>query len=116
MANWKSLHKLRLHSSILTMVIIGLIAFLVLSSNHFSGIHQTTSAPIEYVKVIARKGANIRSIPSTSGSTNAVAPRKTRLKVLEKNTKNDIVNGLNGSWHKVQYKGIVGYVWGNLVE
>lgn len=116
MVDWASLKKLKLHSNILTLIILGLIAFLAFTPRHFLRGTLVKYKPIEMLAIKSKKGVHIRSIPSVQGTSTILAPYNAKLKVINIEASPDTVNGTIGYWHKVEYYGTVGYVWGHLVQ
>ena len=114
MADWNTLKPLKTHSQILTFVIICLLGFSFFTPKHFLRNFSTNN--INYVKVKANKGASIRDVPSITGNLLDVAPKNAKLKIIDKNIQQDVIENKSGTWSKVDYNGQIGFVWGNLIE
>ena len=118
MANWKELEPLKTHRTIMTFVVIGLLAFLILTPRHFlsktnfSTNNTTTDKP----RVKAKSGLKIRTETDVNSDILATIPYYEHLTILENNVKSDNIDGKNGHWCKVEYNNIIGYAWSNYIE
>lgn len=66
-------------------------------------------------EVTAISGLSIREKPNRHALELAVAPYKSKLKVLDDKVSTDYIKGKNGYWYKVDFNGTTGYAWGNYI-
>jgi hypothetical protein len=116
MAHSDNLKSLRTHSNILSLVIIGLILFLLMAPENFFGGNSVEDSNSVLAKIIAKKGASIRDKPSKNGKILIIAPANSEVKIIQRKVQNDIVDNKQGSWVKVRYLGKTGYVWEYLID
>lgn len=114
MPDFNNLKPLRFHRKILSIVIFLLLVFLIFSPKHFfnNGNNFANEAP----KVIAKSGLKIRSNPSLDSEIIATIKFGEDIKIIDKEIKNDIVNGVNGKWYRIKYKNQVGYAWSKFIS
>jgi len=119
MPDWSSLKPLKTQSTVLTIVAMFLIAVLIFtprhafklnSSNSFAKVTEGSSI------VIAESGLSIRDQPNKNGNLLITAPYQSKLSILEINIAQDYINGKSGYWYKVEFKGTVGFAFGNYIE
>ena len=106
MADWNSLKPLRFHRKVLTIVIIILLAFLIFAPKHILSNNNNfnNSEP----KVTAKSGLKIRNNPSLNSEIIATVKFEENIKIIDKEIKNDVVDGENGKWYRVEYENQIG--------
>ncbi|EKT4520775.1 SH3 domain-containing protein [Flavobacterium psychrophilum] len=114
MPDFNNLKPLRFHRKVLSIVIIILLAFLIFAPKHFlSGENNFNN---DNSKVIAKSGLKIRNNPSLNSEIIATIEFGENIKIIDKEVKNDIVNGENGKWYKIEYKNQIGYAWSKFIS
>lgn len=119
MADWSSLRPLKTHSTVMTIVVIGLAAILILTPRHAFNAQAevfSTESNNRTSVVNAVNGLSIRNEPRISGTLLTTAPYQATLKIVDENAASDVVGGKIGRWYKVEYEGITGYAWGNYIN
>jgi uncharacterized protein YgiM (DUF1202 family) len=116
MPNWEELKALRTHRTIMTYVVIALIAFLILTPRHFLSKGITTSNDIEKARVNAKSGLKIRETPNLTSNIITTVPYYEYLKILDKTSNPDYIDGVSGNWYKVEYQNTVGYAWSIYID
>lgn len=67
--------------------------------------------------VLSKNGLNLRKAPSDKSEILGVVPYNTKLNILEKNVSEKFkVNGFSGTYVKIKYKGIVGYIFSGFLS
>lgn len=61
----------------------------------------------------AKSGLSIREQPSKNGKFIITAPYQAKLRVLETDVEYDYTDGKTGYWYKVEYRGKIGFAFGN---
>jgi len=116
MAHSDNLKSLRTHSNILSLVIVGLILFLLMAPGNFFGGNSVEDSDSVSAKIIAKKGASIRDKPSRNGKILIIAPANSKVEIIQRKIQNDIIDNKQGSWVKVRYQGKTGYIWEYLIN
>lgn len=116
MAYSDSLKPLKTHLNILNLVIIGLILFLFIARGNLLGYNSVKGNNSVSAKIIAKKGASIRDMPSRKGKVVVIAPVNSEIKIIQRKVQSDIIDHKPGSWVKVEYLGKTGYIWEHLID
>lgn len=116
MANWNSLKPLRLHRRILTIIIIGMLAFIIFIPKHILSKNSNSLNFNNTAFVTAKSGLKIRTEPNINSEIITTAKYNEGINIIENNAKTDFVNGENGKWHKVDYKNQEGYAWSKFIS
>lgn len=116
MIDWKELDSLKIHRTIMTFVVLGLLAVLILMPRHFLKTRVSLLQGFNTTKVTAKSGLKIRIKPNVNSKVLIVVPCNETLKIEAKYFKIDFVRGHSGSWYRVEYKDIKGYAWSKYLE
>lgn len=67
--------------------------------------------------VLSKNGLNLRKSPSDKSEILGVVPYNTKVNILEKNVSEKFkVNGFSGTYVKIKYKGIEGYIFSGFLS
>lgn len=69
-----------------------------------------------YVQTKLGSNLRLRSEPSDQSNILSQIPNGSQVNIIGEDNKLVLLNGENGKWLKVEYNGVIGWVWGNFIK
>ena len=114
MPDFNKLKPLKYHRTILTVLILVLLIILIFTPKNF--FQWNNSVENNSAKVVAKSGLKIRQSPNLDAEIITTVKFGENINIIDKETKNDFVNGETGKWYKIEYENKIGFAWSKYIS